>query len=119
MKIKNKYKTGTIFVVVMLFGASIMAQCIDNEQIVLKKVSDLPHISTPLWRPCLPFKDSSVTNKMFFKTPTYPHNMATWHWGFFCKQELKWANSTRVPIKFSLGTAANLDRLEGKCKTIQ
>jgi hypothetical protein len=34
--------------------------------------------------------------------------------GYFCKQEIKFEKSTRIPLRFRLGSVADCDRLEGK-----
>lgn len=41
---------------------------------------------------------------------------ATTHYGFFCRQELKWDKALPVPVRFRVGSHEACDRLEGKIR---
>ena len=41
-------------------------------------------------------------------------NFYTDRLGYFCKQEIKFEKSTRIPLRFRLGSVVDCDRLEGK-----
>jgi hypothetical protein len=43
-----------------------------------------------------------------------PASFSTSQWGFFCRQELKWEKTIKVPFRFRLGSVQQCDRLEGK-----
>jgi hypothetical protein len=55
--------------------------------------------------------DSTVRLAHFSLLPT---NLATQHYGFFCRQELKWDKKLPVQLRFRLGSQQMCDRLEGK-----
>lgn len=48
--------------------------------------------------------------------PTYPvqANFYASNLGFFCKQEIKFEKSIKIPFKFRLGSVQQCDWLEGK-----
>ncbi len=41
-------------------------------------------------------------------------NFYTDRLGYFCKQEIKFEKSTKIPLRFRLGSVVDCDRLEGK-----
>ncbi len=41
-------------------------------------------------------------------------NFYTDRLGYFCKQEIKFEKTTRIPLRFRLGSVVDCDRLEGK-----
>lgn len=43
-----------------------------------------------------------------------PAAFSTAHWGFFCRQELKWEKATNIALRFRLGSLQQCDWLEGK-----
>lgn len=43
-----------------------------------------------------------------------PAGAATAHYGFFCRQELKWDKKLPTQLRFRLGSHEACDRLEGK-----
>ena len=43
-----------------------------------------------------------------------PKGAATAHYGFFCRQELKWDKALPFGLRFRAGSSADCDRLEGK-----
>ena len=46
--------------------------------------------------------------------PILPAGAATAHYGFFCRQELKWDKALPTQLRFRLGSHEACDRLEGK-----
>ena len=59
----------------------------------------------------------------FMNAPTYPGfstfqaispNFYVKNLGFFCKQELKFAAATKIPVKFRVGSLNYCDWMEGK-----
>jgi hypothetical protein len=51
--------------------------------------------------------------------PLVPPSFSTHNWGFFCRQELKFEKTFKIPFRFRLGSVQQCDRLEGKKGAIQ
>lgn len=51
-----------------------------------------------------------VTSTKPFLSPGYYATQL----GFFCKQEIKFEKTAKIPFKFRLGTIEDCDRMEGK-----
>lgn len=63
--------------------------------------ADTAYSSTPVWGPSV-------------RLNVVPASFSTSQWGFFCRQELKWEKTIKVPFRFRLGSVQQCDRLEGK-----
>ena len=51
-----------------------------------------------------------ITSPLPFLSPGYYASQL----GFFCKQEIKFEKTAKIPFKFRLGTVEDCDRMEGK-----
>jgi hypothetical protein len=47
-------------------------------------------------------------------SPTLENDYYTRHFGFFCKRELEFEKTTRIPLRFRLGSLEQCNALEGK-----
>lgn len=63
--------------------------------------ADTAHKATPVWGPSA-------------RLTVVPASFSTAQWGFFCRQELKWEKTIKIPFRFRLGSVQQCDRLEGK-----
>jgi len=57
-----------------------------------------------------PVKDSS----QYFSLRILPANYYATNIGFFCKKELQMQKTTKIPLKFRLGSIEYTNKLEGK-----
>jgi hypothetical protein len=55
---------------------------------------------------------SAVTFRQPFLSPAYYASQL----GFFCKREIKFEKTAKIPLKFRLGSVAECDWMEGKYK---
>ncbi len=62
-------------------------------------------------------KDSACDNKATPAISLLPANYYSANLGFFCKQEIKFEKTTKVPFKFRLGTVQQCDWMEAKPNT--
>lgn len=58
--------------------------------------------------------DISPLSSQFYTFKPIPANFYVKNLGFFCKQELKFENATKIPFKFRLGSVGYCDWMEGK-----
>lgn len=94
-----------IFVVPDIFSQAL--------QLPTARFSLIKTAPNPMLSPILPIVTSHETSTPpFFLSPAY----YAAHLGFFCKQEIKFEKTAKIPFKFRLGSVEDCDRMEGKRK---
>ena len=92
-----------IFVVGSAFSQNVAVIPLKKEMLILPKrlLTDLKYLPIGTTSPKL-------------IQQIIPANYYVTQLGFFCKQEIKFEKSTKIPFKFRLGTVAECDQMEGK-----
>jgi len=89
-------------------GSNVFSQPLENPPIKIQQLSLSKRLSVQI--------NSNLSLHELFPTSmqVISPNYYTDRLGYFCKQEIKFEKSTRVPLRFRLGSVADCDRLEGK-----
>jgi hypothetical protein len=102
-------KKAKIILFCMAFvGSNVFSQPLENPPIKIQQLSLSKRLSVQI--------NSNLSLPQLFPTSmqVISPNYYTDRLGYFCKQEIKFEKSTRVPLRFRLGSVADCDRLEGK-----
>lgn len=91
-------------------GRAFCQQTLQNQQGKSPVIFVEKPVNTTFSLAITPF---SATGPIFSISPNYYSS----HLGFFCKQEIKFEKSTRIPFKFRLGSVQQCDWMEGKPNT--
>ena len=89
-------------------GSNVFSQQLKNPPIKIQQLSLSKRLTVQI--------NSSLFLPQLFPTAiqVITPNYYTDRLGYFCKQEIKFEKSTRLPLRFRLGSIADCDRLEGK-----
>ena len=89
-------------------GSNVFSQPLENPPIKIQQLSLSKRLTVQI--------NSNLSLHELFPTSmqVISPNYYTDRLGYFCKQEIKFEKSTRVPLRFRLGSVADCDRLEGK-----
>ena len=89
-------------------GSNVFSQPLENPPIKIQQLSLSKRLTMQI--------NSNLSLPELFPTSmqVISPNYYTDRLGYFCKQEIKFEKSTRVPLRFRLGSVADCDRLEGK-----
>jgi hypothetical protein len=102
-------KKAKIILFCMAFvGSNVFSQPLENPPIKIQQLSLSKRLTVQI--------NSNLSLHELFPTSmqVISPNYYTDRLGYFCKQEIKFEKSTRVPLRFRLGSVADCDRLEGK-----
>jgi len=102
-------KKAKIILFCMAFvGSNVFSQPQENPPIKIQQLSLSKRLTVQI--------NSNLSLPQIFPTSmqVISPNHYTDRLGYFCKQEIKFEKSTRVPLRFRLGSVADCDRLEGK-----
>jgi hypothetical protein len=102
-------KKAKIILFCMAFvGSNVFSQPLENPPIKIQQLSLSKRLTVQI--------NSNLSLPQLFPTSmqVISPNYYTDRLGYFCKQEIKFEKSTRVPLRFRLGSVADCDRLEGK-----
>ncbi len=89
-------------------GSNVFSQKLENAEIKIQQLSLSKRLNVQINNDLSIFQLSPSVMQVI--TPNY----YTDRLGYFCKQEIKFEKSTRLPLRFRLGSIADCDRLEGK-----
>ena len=89
-------------------GSNVFSQKPENAEIKIQQLSLSKRLNVQINNDLSIFQLSPSVMQVI--TPNY----YTDRLGYFCKQEIKFEKSTRLPLRFRLGSIADCDRLEGK-----
>ena len=92
-----------IFVVSVAFSQNVYVNPVKKEMLIIPK-----HLKTDLKYLSVNTKSPKLIQQIL------PANYYVTQLGFFCKQEIKFEKSTKIPFKFRLGSVAACDQMEGK-----
>ena len=92
-----------IFVVSIAFSQNVCVDPLKKEMLIIPKQLKTAFKNLPIG-----------TQNLKLTTQILPANYYVTQLGFFCKQEIKFEKSTKIPFKFRLGSVAACDQMEGK-----